>query len=539
VLAVAPPITWVEGVPVDWPAVIDVESSQRALVELRHARRHNHRDAVHWIDSLYRVYISGLAAIIAIVVGSGTFGDAKLPAADARDFVGTAVPWLGLAFAVAVGVGLRSGGRGGPLTLEAATVQHELLSPLPYAVTLREPAIKQLRFMAFTGLCVGGIVGVLAVRNFTVNPVELVVGTAVAFSLALVLAVSVAMIVSSRRVGILAANAVAVVLLAWSALDIFLRTTTSPLTMLASLATAAITFNPLAVIGVVLALAAMPLAVLGIGGTSIDDARRRAGLVSQLRFAVTLQDIRTVVLLRRHLSQEVPRAKPWVRMARGGRVPAIWMRDWRSYFRFPLTRIARMIVLAIVAGLSLGLTWTGVRPAFLIAGLALYLAGYDAVEPLAQEIDHPSRWDAIPDDHGKVLLTHLPAAFVIMIVLCLVTAASALVLVPSSVVLTALPMLIVPVAGSAMAGAAISTVMGSPDVAKIMGGLGADIMGFVLLARLVLPPALTIGALAPIFALGVDANALDTARASNLVTWPLLAAAASLMYVRYQKPARV
>ena len=68
------------------------------------------------------------------------------------------------------------------------------------------------------------------------------------------------------------------------------------------------------------------------------DARRRAGLVAQLRFAVTLQDIRTVVLLRRQLSQETPRNRPWIPMKRGGRLPPIWRRDWQSYFRFPLVR---------------------------------------------------------------------------------------------------------------------------------------------------------------------------------------------------------
>ena len=55
-----------------------------------------------------------------------------------------------------------------------------------------------------------------------------------------------------------------------------------------------------------------------------------------------------------------------------------------------------------------------------MAGLALYLAGYDAVEPLSQEIDHPSRWDDIPQDHGKTLISHLPAAFLVMVVLCLI-----------------------------------------------------------------------------------------------------------------------
>jgi hypothetical protein len=365
-----------------------------------------------------------------------------------------------------------------------------------------------------------------------------VAGTAVAFAAAGLLAVSLAMIASGRRLGRILANVIAIALLAWSALDIALGTTTSPFTLLASLATAAIKFTPLALIPLVLVLITVPLAIASLGGMSIDDARRRAGLVSQLRFAVTLQDIRTVVLLRRQLAQETPRGRPWIRIKRGGRVPAIWKRDWRSYLRFPLVRIGRMIVLAIVAGAGLGATWNGVRPAFLISAVALYLAAYDAVEPLAQEVDHPSRWDDIPDDHGRTLLAHLPAAFVVMVVVCLISAATALLWVPSAVVF-GLWFMILPVAAASMTGAAMSTVMGSPDMSKILGGMGADVMGFVLLFRLTFPPALTVAAIAPIFAAGITPDELNVARAQNLVGYAILVAAFSLIYIRYQKPARV
>jgi hypothetical protein len=519
--------------------VIDVDASRLALVELRQARRHNHRDAVHWIDALYRVYISGLVAVIAVVVGAGLFGDGKLSPAEQQSFVDAAIPWLGLGFAFAVSIGMRSGGRGGPLTLEAATVQHELQAPIPYEITLREPALKQMRFLAFTGMSVGGIVGVLAVRRFPENPVEIVLACAAAFALAGVLAISTAMIFSGRRISRPISNVLAVVLLLWSVADIVFKTTTSPMTLLGALACAGVVFNPLSLITIALTVVAAVAAIASLGGTSIDDARRRAGLVSQLRFAVTLQDIRTVVLLRRQLAQETPRARPWIPMKRGGRTPAVWRRDWRSYFRYPISRLARMVLLAVVAGVCLGLTWRGIKPAFLLSAIALYLAGYDAVEPLAQEIDHPSRWDDLPEDHGKLLLTHLPAAFVVMLFVCLLTAASALILTPSSVVLALLPVMIAPVAAAAMAGAALSTVMGSPDVAKMLGGLGADVMGFVLMARLVFPPALTVAALAAMFAAGGNADALDTARVSNLVGYSLFVSAGALIYIRYQKPARI
>jgi hypothetical protein len=523
----------------DGPSPEDLAATRQALIELRHARRHNHREAVHWIDALYRVYIAGLVGAVVIIVGAGVFGDTKITAAQADTFAANVTPWLGLLLAVAAGIGLRSGGRGGPLTLEAPTVQHELLAPIDHAWALREPAFKQLRFMAFTGACVGAVIGILGIHQLEVNGAVLIATCAATFSLGTAAALSLAMIVSGHRLGIRVANAIAVVLLAWSAIDIAAKVTTSPFTLLASLAFAAITFKPLCVVGVALALAVIPLALGSLGGTSIDDARRRAGLVSQLRFAVTLQDIRTVVLLRRQLAQETPRARPWIRFGRGGRLPAVWRRDWRSYFRFPLVRILRMLLLGAVAGFALGVAWNGAKAVFLIAALALYLAGYDAVEPLAQEVDHPSRWDDLPVDHGRLLLRHLPAAFVVMVVVCGVAGLTALTMVPAQVVWTELPRLIVPAALAAMTGAALSTVMGAPDMSKMMAGMGADIMGFVMFFRLIFPPALTVAALAPIFSFGVTVDQLDLDRASNLIGYPIILCACCLVYIGYQKVDRI
>ena len=513
--------------------------ARAALLELRHARRHNHREAVHWVDAIYRVYVGALVALVVVFAGTAVFGDQQITAEAAHDFAASATPWLGLAFALALAVGLRSGARGGPLTLQSATVQHELLAPIDPGFVLREPALKQVRFFAFVGACVGGVAAMTGVRQLPTNPVIFVGGAALAGAAAAVLALGVAMIFSGRRIPLLIANALALAVLGWSVVDIVAKTATSPMTWLGSLATAAITFNPLALVTLAAAVAVIPVALNGIGGISIDDARRRAGLVSQLRFAVTLQDIRTVVLLRRQLAQETPRAKPWVPLKRGGRAPAVWRRDWRCYFRFPLVRVGRLVVFGFVAGIGLGVTWHGVRPAFLISALALYLAGYDAVEPLAQEIDHPSRWDGMPRDHGILLLTHLPAAFFVMLLVCLIGSASALIMVPASVVLSLSSLLLWVVALAAVAGAALSTVMGAPDMSKMMAGLGADVMGFVMLFRLVFPYAITVAALAPIFRAGVTVDALDLDKAQTVTGYTVLLAGGAIAYVRFQKPTRV
>jgi hypothetical protein len=520
-------------------AALDIAASARALADLRHARRHNHRDAVHWVDALYRVYIGGLAAVAAIVAGTAAFGDQKLTAAETTALATRATPWLGLAFAAAAAIGLRSGGRGGPLTFQAATVQHELLAPVDRATVLRGPAFKLLRFTAFTGACTGAVVAATAVRRLPVNGWELVIAAAVAFSAAAVAAVSLALIVSGRRFGPVVANVVAAILVAWSAVDLAGQTETSPFTLLGRLAVAPLGFDGRSLLPVVLTLAAVPVALAGLAGTSIDDARRRAGLVAQLRFAVTLQDIRTVVLLRRQLAQETPRQRPWATMRRGGRTPPVWRRDWRCYLRFPVVRIARLGVLAAVAGLGLAATWNGVRPAFLLTALALYLAAYDAVEPLAQEVDHPSRWDAYPDDHGITLLWHLPAAMIVMLVVSAAAAAVSLVAVPLPVVLALAPYLLPFTALAATVGAALSTVMGSPDMSKMLAGPGADMMGFLLIVRLVLPPALVAATLAAMFRAGSTPEALDLEKMQNVLGYPVMATAFAIAYIRYRKPARI
>ena len=137
----------------------------------------------------------------------------------------------------------------------------------------------------------------------------------------------------------------------------------------------------------------------------LEPLTRRADLVSQLRFAVTMQDLRTVVLLRRQLRGERPRSTPWVAhrpLARRRRrrpapcahaacaaSPATRRRGSRAW---PL--------LAVLAGLAVVAVLRGTTPAMLGVGVALYLLGLDAIEPLSQEIDHPDVADGVPHPRG-------------------------------------------------------------------------------------------------------------------------------------------
>lgn len=529
----------------------DIRRSEAAIQELRQARRGNHREKVHWIDTLYKAYITALGSIGAIVIGSTWFPNERLDADAAQRFFAEGPRWLGLVAAVAFAIGLRTGSRGGPLAVEGPAIQYELLAPVPTSIALRAPVVRHLRFAAFAGAVTGGVVGTLVSHRLTQSAVAIVLCCMASFALVSVGANAVAIAVCGRRIGKIPANLAALALLAWSAADLAAGASTSPLTGLAAVAFLPLGFTPVVVAGIVVVPVAVVLAFTGLERLSLERARERAGLVAQLRFAATLQDVRTVVLLRRQLSQERPRSRPWIRLGRGGgrtvsRIAPTWRRDWQSYLRFPLTRVLRMVVLAVIAGLAMGFTWRGAYPAFVIAGLALFVAAYDAVEPIAQEVDHPTRWHALRGDEGRLLLSHLVASLVLMMILVAIAGATSLLLVPSSVVASLLPPAFVLISGAAVVGAALSTTMGNATQGSGLSGMpsgsdgmGMDVMGAVMVIRMVLPPALVIGAIAPMMAAGIDASALDTKRVSNLSTWPFIVVFLALLFLRYRKPSRI
>ena len=151
------------------------------------------------------------------------------------------------------------------------------------------------------------------------------------------------------------------------------------------------------VVDIVAPLAAIGITMAGFAlleRFSLEQLVRRSALVAQLRFAVTLQDVRTVTLLRRQLSLEHARHRPWFTFPGGG--PASWRRSWASIARFPGRRIVRMLLLTGgTAGMAVA-AYRGTTPAIVPAGLLAFLLGLEALEPLAQELDHPERTDALP-----------------------------------------------------------------------------------------------------------------------------------------------
>jgi hypothetical protein len=105
---------------------------------------------------------------------------------------------------------------------------------------------------------------------------------------------------------------------------------------------------------IAIAVAVPTVALVAIGGTSLEPLEQRSALTSQMRFAASMQDMRTVVLLHRQLAMEKSRRRPWLRLpARRSIRRPVWRRGWHGYARWPLDRVLRVVtLLAATAGLA-------------------------------------------------------------------------------------------------------------------------------------------------------------------------------------------
>ena len=285
-----------------------------ALVDWRRFRRQKRTADIHWIDALYRAYLTGILGLVAVAFTSSVVGDEPLRPSEISRVLADGPGWLGGLAAFAIALGLRSGSRGGPLALERTEVRHVLLAPVDRTAALRAPAVRQLRFLSFVGLVVGGIAGDLAARRLTGSAAAWI-GTGALAGVTLVgLCVGAALVAAGTRLPRWVASAVGLVLVGSAIADGVGAVGLSPTASFGDLALWPLRFR---LAGLLPALGALALLLAGLsllGRISLEAAERRSTLVGQLRFAATLQDLRTVIVLRRQLAMELPRLRPWIQL---------------------------------------------------------------------------------------------------------------------------------------------------------------------------------------------------------------------------------
>jgi hypothetical protein len=244
---------------------------------------------------------------------------------------------------------------------------------------------------------------------------------------------------------------------------------------------------------IVLALVLLGLGVAAVGGVSLEAAERRTGLVGQLRFAVTVQDLRTVIILRRQLAQDLPRDRPWIRTGKPARRLVVSKRSLRSLLRFPAGRLARIVLLAVIAGLALRGVWQGTSPLIVLGAMALYLAALDVIEPLAQQIDQAEYTERLPVEEGSLHLRFVPVAVITMLIVGTIAWGAAMAAEHRTDALGLGALFIAPASLAALAGAVTSVVMGAPQAPSADGSLiPPEVAGMRIAIRTAWPLLVTV-----------------------------------------------
>lgn len=503
-----------------------------------------------WFDVAYRAYLFALVGLIATVFVSdairGQLADELAP--EVLIDRGPAI--LGVIAAAAVAAGVRSGADGGPVAVEAADVRHLLLAPVARSSVLRAPTLQRMRSAAFAGALIGGAIGQFVAIEQPGSRAAWAGAGALAGAAIGAAFIAVAVLAHTLSLSRPVATAVAGTLLAWQIGAGYLswvdadQRLPGPFDTIGGVALWGVEASVVDALGLVVIAVFAGAALVRCGALRIEALVRRADLVSQLRFAATTQDLRTVVLLRRQLRSETMRQRPWGGIGR--RPPAtspavaVWQRGVRSMRRFPLARLARIAGLAAAGGVAAAIAYATAPIAVLITVAAAFVIGMEALEPLAQEVDHPDLTDRLGVEPSWLYSHHLVAPTG-MIVLASIVGAIAAAIAEPGLALGAF-VLAVPTAIAGAVGPLVATVADAARPAAIRSTtltaaprgenellMPPEFAGFSTAMRTLLPVALSAAAAVPVLVMRADPG---SATAGRVAAGCALYAAGAVVWVR-------
>ena len=565
------------------PVVVpDQRTSKATLVELRKTRQRRRLGDTDWYDIAYRVYLFALVGLTLVVWVSDAIDGAIGDDIDSADLLERGPSIIGIIVVAAFALGLRSGADGGPVAIEVADIRHVLLSPISRRTVMMRPVAQRLRAAAFAIGLGGAVFGQLVATEVEGSRASWAAACGAYGAIVGATFVSTAVIAHAWRIPRWFATALAVCALAWQAAvawriwndDDSGLTSFAPGNLAGRLALWGISQRPIDIIAIVIAVAMAVLALTLGGRLRVEALARRGELVSQLRFAATVQDLRTVVQLRRQLRSETLRTRPWGQRHRParpapsgaacGRTPTtavgestpspgpasprrlspgvVWRRDSRSLRRLPAARFVRIALLAAIGGLGAALT-VSASPLFglLLLG-ALFFVGLESLEPLSQEIDRPDITDSIPIERGWIYAHHLAASAILLVAVGLIGAGTAFAVDPD---LGAMAFAVaVPMVWAGALGPVVVTVLDAPTAPSPTTLLGTprdaetsfvppEFAGFSTAIKTLLPVVISAVGTAPVFVARFADDAASVGR--SLVALGLFTALV-VVWVRRRDP---
>jgi len=469
--------------------------ADQLLRELRQRRVPERSRTPAW-EQLARLEVGILVAGYAVFGLWLLVGGPPIRGAGLRLVVQRGPAAAGLAAAIVVGLSLSSGLRGAPWVFSRADVQHVLLAPVDRVEVLVSAAVRQLARNCGVGATLGLVAGVLTATRLPGGLGGWALSGAMAGVLVGLLATAPAMVVSGRRIGSRLVNLAWLALIAMAVADLALGTYVLPPSWIGLVALWPLAPSPLALLAFPVVGAVVAAAVGSAGATPLELVERRAGLVSELRFAAALRDVRGVTRTWRSLAQEAPRSRPWARIS-GSAGPVVWQRHWRSLARWPGGRLVRVGALALGVAGSLGLVWLGASYFLVVAALLSYLVGLEVLEPWWETVERPDLTDSLPVGRPALVLRHLLAALAAVLLVGLVPLAAVSATRPSPRLVAAAAVLLVAAALSTVCGAVVRS---RTDVAweelpqnDPLGG-----SGYLVFLHLVAAPSVVLAGLVPV-----------------------------------------
>lgn len=479
----------------------DASLGASAVRDLRRTRRGKRLAQLEWFEALYRVYLAAFVFGGSFLFVSGLVTDGEFAADTTRRIVAEGPGWLGVLAVIVFALGLRSGSLGGPIALEEADVRHLLGAPIDRRRVLLAPALQRARSVAFAAALAGAAAGQLVGRRLPGTELTwAIAGAAFGASLA-ILFVAAALVAHASRAPRWLVTVLGSLLVGWQAVSATPDNVNlvGPADGFGGLAFWEIHVEWIDLTAPLFSLVLLVIGLVVLERISLEALARRAALVTQMRFAVTLQDLRTVMLLRRQLSHERSRTRPWIVRRRNSGRRTEWQRAWHGLLRFPGARLIRIVVLTLFVGAASALAFDGTAPLAVVAGFVSFVIGLELAEPLAQEIDHGDLTDRWPIERGQVYLGLLAAPLAASLPLAVVVATVIGVLGEGSWGVAAI--VGVPAVVAGVAGAAVSVVSGAPDPVNSVARdatLPPEIAGTANVVKAIWPIAIAITGQVPI-----------------------------------------
>ncbi|MBI4933854.1 MAG: hypothetical protein HY828_08255 [Actinobacteria bacterium] len=464
-----------------------------ALQALRRTRQLHRLGNLDWFEAAYRAYLLGIFGGGGVLWISSSIKDEAVSSDVAADVLRHGPAVLGLFVALAFLAGIRGGAQGGPVALEGADVAHVMLAPIDRRRALMRPAVQRLRSALFMGVAFGAIVGQLAARRLPGSLVAWAAAGALYGATLMAVWVGAALLAHTLRVPRWLATLLGLGALAWQFAAVAWHVP-GPFTSFGSLALWGWRQQTTDLVAVALTLIGVVVGFVLLGRLSLDALARRSALVAQLRFAVTMQDLRTVILLRRQLNQEHARRRPYVRLpvakSGSGFTATVWRRGWHGLLRFPVSRLLRMAAIAGAMGVLQASVVRGTTPAFLGTALLGFVLGLEVMEPLSQEVDQADRADALPVERGELMARHLAAPIVALLPFALIAGVAAVItLGGNSDAIVPVAVIAIPTVIGAAMGGVVSIVRDAPNPASNsqQAFMPPEMAGFTTAIRLAWP----------------------------------------------------